>query len=158
DPHHLRRARPARPSEYTPVTDHDHEQRIREVLNTLATLPPHSTATLLGVRVERIVAGYRVEGHDDSYHPQGAAKLIVEAHDRRAPRPPAGPGAAAPPPPPSGGGRARARTPSSSAGCPRKGSAGGDRPRRHGRPAADRLTDRPRGERGLEVPDPSPDP
>jgi hypothetical protein len=62
------------------------EQQEREVLNTLATLPERSRATILGVRVERLVHGYRVEGHEGTFLAPGAAKLIVQAHARRSAR------------------------------------------------------------------------
>jgi hypothetical protein len=60
------------------------EQQEREVLNTLATLPERSRATILGVRVERLVHGYRVEGHEGTFLATGAAKLIVQAHAKHA--------------------------------------------------------------------------
>jgi predicted transposase YbfD/YdcC len=62
------------------------EQQEREVLNTLATLPERSRATILGVRVERLIHGYQVEGHEGTFLAPGAAKLIVQAHARRSAR------------------------------------------------------------------------
>jgi hypothetical protein len=59
-------------------------QRENEVLNTLATMPEWSRATILGVRVERIIFGYSVEG-GSTMHPIGAARVIVRLADRQAP-------------------------------------------------------------------------
>ena len=58
-------------------------QREQEVLNTLATMPERSKATILGVRVERWIFGYSVEG-GSTMHPIGAAREIVRLADQRA--------------------------------------------------------------------------
>lgn len=58
------------------------EQQEREVLNTLATMPEHSEAMILGVRVGRVLFGYYVEG-GDPMHPRGAAKKIVRLANER---------------------------------------------------------------------------
>lgn len=58
------------------------EQQEREVLNTLAIMPEHSTATILGVRVSRYIFGYYF---DDglTMHGRGAAKVIVRIANQR---------------------------------------------------------------------------
>jgi hypothetical protein len=57
-------------------------QRENEVLNTLATMPERSKATILGIRVERIIFGYSVED-GATMHPIGAARAIVQLADAR---------------------------------------------------------------------------
>jgi hypothetical protein len=47
-------------------------------------MPERSTATILGVRVERWIFGYSVEG-GSTMHPIGAARVIVRLADRQAP-------------------------------------------------------------------------
>lgn len=58
----------------------------REIMNTLATMPEHSKATICGVRIERFIFGYRVED-GNTMHPRGAAKVIARLAAERE-RPP----------------------------------------------------------------------
>jgi hypothetical protein len=55
----------------------DKQQRIREILNTLATMPERSTATINGHKVERVIFGWSV---DDGPVVRGekAAELIAQ--------------------------------------------------------------------------------
>ena len=58
------------------------DPREREILNTLASMPPLSLATTLGIRVKRFLTGYTVE---DGSHmlAKGAARKIVRLADER---------------------------------------------------------------------------
>jgi hypothetical protein len=63
------------------------ERREREVLNMLATMPERSSATILGVRVERFLLAYFVGGVGHVLHPREAAKVIVRLAAERSAAP-----------------------------------------------------------------------
>jgi len=65
------------------MTDPSTDQREREVLNTLATMPALSKATILGVKVSRFLVGFRVED-GPSMRAKGAARKIVRLAAERA--------------------------------------------------------------------------
>lgn len=59
------------------------QQAEREILNTLATMPRLSNATICGVRVRRTLAGFFVGDGKHTVLAEGAARRVLELSKER---------------------------------------------------------------------------